>query len=704
MRSRTLSGRLTAVVPFLALVAAAGTAMAQADGGGHLGHHPGAGAPGGGAASASSPATPVPAAPAGGMGEMMGGMMGASPAVPAPPGGGMGMGGIGGGSPSPAAGMGTGTQAGGGCGGGGCMGGGTSKPFYAALMGMPTLTPEARRFIEAEAGMRLGLGSEAITAGQASLHHALSSNNAASMQQAVERVREGVLLAQSGAAALRAVKEGQPPRQIALAWFNGQMGTPANVGMAMGNGAWGLSWYHLTTMAFLIAFMAGAIAIHYARARRIGVLVERLTPGGAPIATPAKPSASEPVPAIPVAPDAAGGKPATAVVPAAAPEAAPRTPVTKGWSGMLRVGAIFDETPTVKTFRLKRPDCGSIPFTFLPGQFLTFSADIDGKPIRRSYTIASSPTQRDYIEITVKREDQGAESRYLHDHVATGDLLSVSGPSGAFTFTGSETDSIVLISGGVGITPMMCIVRYLTDCSYPGDIFFLHGARTPRDYIFRDELDYLRRRHRNVHVSATMSDPAGTAWTGSRGQISKAFITGAVTDIARRRVHVCGPPAMMEAVMAELIELGVPKGKIKSEAFGAAKGAAPAPSPKASTAPAAADALAAADPPQVNGEARPTTEASVGAGAPSAQAEVRFRKSGKSGTLAPDQPVLEAAEAIGVAIDYSCRVGTCGMCVVPLLEGSVTMDVEDGLLPADKARGIILACQAKSVGNLVVDA
>ena len=86
------------------------------------------------------------------------------------------------------------------------------------------------------------------------------------------------------------------------------------------------------------------------------------------------------------------------------------------------------------------------------------------------------------------------------------------------------------------------------------------------------------------------------------------------------------------------------------------------------------------------------------------QVEVEFSRSGKSGPLAPDQCVLEAAEAIGVAIDFSCRVGTCGTCVVPLLKGAVTMEVEDGLLPEDKARGIILACQAKSAGALVVDA
>lgn len=148
---------------------------------------------------------------------------------------------------------------------------------------------------------------------------------------------------------------------------------------------------------------------------------------------------------------------------------------------------------------------------------------------------------------------------------------------------------------------------------------------------------------------------------------------------------------MMEAVKAALAELGVPKEQVKTEAFGPARGVAPGtraplPAPALAPAPAAAPAAAAGAVPRI------------------ATAEVRFTKSGKTGPLAPDQSVLEAAEAIGVPIDYSCRVGICGTCKVPLLEGKVTMEVEEGLAPDEKARGIILACQAKSVGNLVVEA
>ncbi len=716
------------------------TAAAQTDPVDHGAHHPGGGAP-----TASSPApAPAPTDPRGGIG--MSGIMGAPPPPMLPP------------TAS--------AQSGGGCGAMGCMGGSGTKPFYATLMDMPSLTPEARRIIEAEAGKRLGSGSEAITTGQTQLHHALSANDPTAMQRAISGVRLGVLQAESGAAALLAINEGQPPRQIALTWFKGQMSVPATVGMSMNEGPWGLSWYHLTTMVFLVAFMLGALLIHYARLRRIDGLVQRLTPGATPAPAPAgnpapagatAPGAApaptpagvpKPAPAPPAAAAASSPKPVTAPPAAAAsgaapqpvPPSAPAVPVesaqkpgaadttppaklSKPWSGALRVADTFYETPNVKTFRLRELGGGPIPFTFVPGQFLTFSAEVDGKRIRRSYTIASSPTQRDYVELTVKREDQGAESRYLHDNVAIGDHLEVSGPAGVFTFTGTEADSIVLISGGVGITPMMGITRYLTDRAFPGDIFFLYGASTPQNVIFREELEYLRKRHANLHVAITVDRADETPWTGAVGRISKEFIAHTVPEIARRRVHVCGPPAMMEAVKSALADLGVPKAKTKTESFGAAIGAvpaahaaaAPAPAPSApavtsapSDATLAPSPDVAAAPPSapiaLADAATPATPLAAAAAAPSAQAEVQFRKSSKTGPLAPDQPVLEAAEAIGVAIDFSCRVGICGICVVPLLNGSVTMEVEEGLRPEDKARGIILACQAKSAGNLVVDA
>ena len=107
----------------------------------------------------------------------------------------------------------------------GCMGG-PGRPFYASLLDMPALTAEARRVIEAEAERRIGWGSQAITSGQARLHHALVTNDTAVVQQAAAGVREGLLLLESGTAALRAIEAGTAPRQLALTWFRDQLGRP----------------------------------------------------------------------------------------------------------------------------------------------------------------------------------------------------------------------------------------------------------------------------------------------------------------------------------------------------------------------------------------------------------------------------------------------------------------------------------------------
>lgn len=151
---------------------------------------------------------------------------------------------------------------------------------------------------------------------------------------------------------------------------------------------------------------------------------------------------------------------------------------------------------------------GSIPFSYLPGQFLTLTLPVDEKSIRRSYTISSSPTQGYYCEITVKRKEHGVGSRYLHDVVQEGDRLEVQAPSGKFCFTGKEADSVVLIAGGVGITPMMSITRALTDMGWQGDIYFLVACRDPEHFIFARELERLRERNPNLHaMSLSRNDP-----------------------------------------------------------------------------------------------------------------------------------------------------------------------------------------------------
>ena len=253
-------------------------------------------------------------------------------------------------------------------------------------------------------------------------------------------------------------------------------------------------------------------------------------------------------------------------------EATATSPVAANWRGHLRVGSIVTETPSVKTFRLL-PSSGDrfLPFTFVPGQFLNVAFWIGGARMNRSYSISSSPTQREYVDLTVRREPRGAVSRHIVDLLKVGDQIEAGGPVGKFTFTGTEADSIVLIAGGVGITPMMSITRYLTERSWAGDIFFIYVCRTPADFIFADEVAALQRVNPKLHVAVTMSKPEGTDWKGPRGRITKELLTQTVPNLASRRIHLCGPPSMMDAIKAILTELGVPPDHVKTEAFGATK-------------------------------------------------------------------------------------------------------------------------------------
>ncbi len=222
------------------------------------------------------------------------------------------------------------------------------------------------------------------------------------------------------------------------------------------------------------------------------------------------------------------------------------------WSGTLKVARIAQETPDVRTFRFASPEGGRLPFEHRPGQYLVISLMIDGRKVNRPYTISSPPTRADYCEITVKREAQGLVSRHLHDTLREGDSIALSAPTGRFIFDGTQADSIVLIAGGVGITPLMAIARYLTDKNWKGDIFFIFSGKTPNDIIFRKELEELQKRFQNLRLHVTLSRAEGTDWMGYKGRVNAEFLSKAIPDIARHPVYLCGPTSMMEPTVQML--------------------------------------------------------------------------------------------------------------------------------------------------------
>ncbi|WP_148227192.1 FAD-binding oxidoreductase [Planctopirus limnophila] len=367
------------------------------------------------------------------------------------------------------------------------------------------------------------------------------------------------------------------------------------------------------------------------------------------------------------------------------------------WTGELKLARVFHETSLVKTFRFVAPDGNNLPFAFEPGQYLTLKVLIDGKFVSRSYTIASSPSQSGYCEISVKREEHGLVSRYLHEHLQEGDLLSISAPGGKFFFNGRQAKSVVFISGGVGITPLMSMTRYLTDTCWPGEIHFLVVDRSPKDLIFYDELRHLAHRFPNLHVAVTLTRspemddwmvPDG--WRRGEGRINTSWLRECLHDWPQRQVYLCGPDAMMDATRELLTELGVPAEQIFTEAF-----VSPAAQKEAT------EILPVESP--ANTTATSSRELTTHSATPG-EFQATLQSSRQTIELSGYNNLLEAAEAAGLDWPYDCRSGVCGQCRVRLISGEVVMDVHEALTPQERAQGHILPCQARAFSHLVIEA
>jgi glycine betaine catabolism B len=355
------------------------------------------------------------------------------------------------------------------------------------------------------------------------------------------------------------------------------------------------------------------------------------------------------------------------------------------WSGDLRVASVSDETHDVRTFRLVSPSGGALPFTYRPGQYLTIALEIEGQRVNRSYTIASAPTHAEYCEVTVKKASEGWASRHLHETLREGALLEVSAPAGRFIFDGEGSTRVLLLAGGVGITPLMAMVRTLTDRKWGGRIDLVFSARAQGDIIFQRELAERARHFPGLHVWVTLTrEPKESAWTGERGPITRELLQRVVPDPRAAPIYLCGPAPMMSSMKILLMELDAPAENIHIETFM---------SPP--QAPAAGDDVVAEERAEADESPARTDGAAV---------IVQFALSGETAEVRDGQTLLEAAEDVGVDIPFDCRIGICGQCKTKLLRGRVIMDVQVALTRDDRRKGLVLACQARPVRDLVVEA
>jgi ferredoxin-NADP reductase len=229
------------------------------------------------------------------------------------------------------------------------------------------------------------------------------------------------------------------------------------------------------------------------------------------------------------------------------------------------VGAMIDETATVRTIELDIPDWMS----HRAGQHLDIRLTAeDGYVAERSYSIASAPDEP--VAITVERLEDGEVSPYLTEDLRAGDEIEVRGPIGGyFVWPWQDPASpLLLVAGGSGVVPFRSILRHRSDIGNTTPTRLLYSARSLPDVIYRAELDATSN---GVEVSYTLTRQQPPGWTGHSGRVNDALLHEVAWPLEQRPLaYICGPTAFVESVAAALVGLGYPGDRVKTERFGGA--------------------------------------------------------------------------------------------------------------------------------------
>jgi ferredoxin-NADP reductase len=353
-------------------------------------------------------------------------------------------------------------------------------------------------------------------------------------------------------------------------------------------------------------------------------------------------------------------------------------PIFKAWARErpFRVAAIIDEALGYRSYYLVPADGQALP-RFEPGQYLTFSLPVDPqrKPIVRCYSLSERPRE-DYYRITVKLAEPptrgvpaGQGSGYFHTLVKVGSTVGVQAPQGAFFLDPSDQLPIVLISGGVGITPVLSMLSSIVHERSSRSVYLFAGFRNSSEHPCRDQLAELAK-HDNIHCDISYSRPLATDRLGSDythlGHAAIARLRQ-VLPSSNFRFYVCGPPNMMEKLVPALWEWGVPESHVHFEAFG----------------PASVKSL---------------RKENLG----EAPCQVGFAKSRSELTWKGEYPsLLDLGESEGIVLDYGCRAGSCGQCALKVRQGTVTHTKTPGVSLANDE---CLACIGVPTGDVVLEA
>ncbi len=225
---------------------------------------------------------------------------------------------------------------------------------------------------------------------------------------------------------------------------------------------------------------------------------------------------------------------------------------------------VIPETPSTKTLVF---DISHVDFDFYPGQYVMLNVPYEGQVLKRAYSIASPPTQKDTLELTIKKVPEGKASAYLTERVKEGDNFLIKGPYGKFVWLPQMGTSLVLIGAGSGIVPLMCILRYIASTKLEHvRATLLYSNTHYEEIIYRQELESLSK-HSNIKVVHTLTRSYPPDWKGYTGRINPDMLLREVEDIPANLYYLCGPPAFVEDIAHMLLELGVDKEQIKKEKY-----------------------------------------------------------------------------------------------------------------------------------------
>jgi ferredoxin-NADP reductase len=346
------------------------------------------------------------------------------------------------------------------------------------------------------------------------------------------------------------------------------------------------------------------------------------------------------------------------------------TPSTGPAFRRFRVADVRPESSSVVSLHLAPADRKAV-IPHEPGQFVTLRVALsDGERHLLSYSLSSSPGSGRY-RISVKRAPRGKVSAHLHAAIAVGDAVELTGPNGSFVLGESSGRAVVLLSAGIGLTPVLAMLEALAEQRSNREVWWIHGARNGDEHAFRDEAQRHLARLRNgrSHVRYSQPHPRDHLWGDydSTGRLTGEDIIalGVPTDAEFR---LCGPTGFVSELTATLVARGAAQDRIHSESFGGA--------------PVTAKALT--PPPAGDGPA------------------VAFSRSGVTTAWNPSfTSLLDLAEANAVPISSGCRIGACHGCRASVVAGAVRHAPEPLEPPPP---GSALLCCAVPDGDLVLDA